>query len=66
MQFTFVGPIGNVVPGSESHVMFGSWLELSVAMGSLHETTAAACRGFVVLVWVDGHNSNRGGSLSGI
>ena len=64
MQCTFVCPIVNVVPGFASHVMFGFSSELSVAFGYLHETTAVAFPGFVILVWFGGQNSNRGYSLS--
>ena len=49
-QWTLVCPIGNGVPDFGAHVMFGSWLELSVALGSLHVTTAVACPGSVEIV----------------
>ena len=46
-HWTLVCPIGNRVPDFGTHVMFGSWLELSVALRSFHVTTAVACPGSV-------------------
>ena len=66
VQVTFVCPIGNLVPDLGMHVMFGSWLELSTAMGSFQTTTAVACPGSVETVLVAGHTSNLGDSLSEI
>ena len=62
MHCTCVFPIENVAPAFGLHVTLGSWLELSTAMRSHHETSAVARPGSVVFVWFSGHNSNRGDS----
>ena len=64
VQVTFVCPIGNLVPDIGIHVMFGSWLELSIAWGSFQITTAVACPGSVGKNWFGGHRSNTGDSTS--
>ena len=64
VQLTFVGPIGNLVPDLGIHVMIGSWLELSTALGSFQITRAVDCPSSVKRVWVDGQSSNTGDSIS--
>ncbi len=64
VHVTVICPIVKLDPDAGSHVMLGVSPELSVAIGSSHSTKRVGLPGCVVKLWLKGHESNRGSSLS--